>query len=51
MDKEKFRSLMLSLYNNNQLFIPEHTDIESWINHAFDNTVVNVTSPNGDKDK
>ena len=35
MNKAKFRILMLSLYSNNQLFIPQYQSIDEWIDEAY----------------
>ena len=35
MSKKAFRILMMALYKNNQLFIPQGQTIDEWIDNAF----------------
>jgi hypothetical protein len=40
MEKEKFKILMLALYQNSQLFIPKGQTIEDWIDGVFEDIKV-----------
>lgn len=44
MDKKDFEILMNSLYNNNQLFIPQGQTINEWIDNVFIENKIKLNS-------